>query len=519
MILIQQRFATSRGDLRKQHTLPPLSSPSLLVSIPTAPREPPPLSTGSLADMTVSFPPATPSPRDSEEKYPEGDLLSDALFPSFQGYPEVDLALDACGRAMQSEAAVRMMGGEGSSMNLLGSSNTMNLLGSSNTINLSPSFSMINPLNAVASNPINPINAINSTNMTNPLNTIPSNADATTTKSFIPTDIPETNPFSFHTRYVVPPLDTHCLHDCVVTPRTPPREETLFAPDLLDISALSLTNDAIAGADGWCARWENAELLPLPPANVVSRQQRRRNMLAALEQEEVEFVRSLQVTDISQPPEPTTVTFGEVKPVPEDPENVVSFYQAGAKSEEVQFKTEKVTPWRLQRKRSKEGGYSLEESELKRLCCKFYTVNPPEDCVDDERFRRGEMRQPPFVLPSELEIVRRSEERTAESQGEGGEAVLAVGKSISELVEVGKAKIQSYFSTVLHSLYNDCDYYYPDVSNIPFLKYFSKNLKTYLYACLFEWLRSSCQPLSHAALHFSLFRRTKTICLRTRKNK
>ena len=317
----------------------------------------------------------------------------------------------------------------------------------------------------------------------------------------------------------MPPLDTHCLHDCVVTPRTPPREETLFAPDLLDISALSLTNDAIAGADGWCARWENAELLPLPPANVVSRQQRRRNMLAALEQEEVEFVRSLQVTDISQPPEPTTVTFGEVKPVPEDPENVVSFYQAGAKSEEVQFKTEKVTPWRLQRKRSKEGGYSLEESELKRLCCKFYTVNPPEDCVDDERFRRGEMRQPPFVLPSELEIVRRSEERTAESQGEGGEAVLAVGKSISELVEVGKAKIQNYLSTVLHSLYNDCDYYYPDVSNIPFLKYFSKNLKTYLYACLFEWLRSSCQPLSHAALHFSLFRRTKTICLRTRKNK
>ena len=97
--------------------------------------------------------------------------------------------------------------------------------------------------------------------------------------------------------------------------------------------------------------------------------------------------------------------------------------------------------------------------------------------------------------------------------------MLAVGKSISELVEVGKAKIQSYLSTVLHSLYNDCDYYYPDVSNIPFLKYFSKNLKTYLYACLFEWLRSSCQPLSHAALHFSLFRRTKTICLRTRKNK
>lgn len=51
-------------------------------------------------------------------------------------------------------------------------------------------------------------------------------------------------------------------------------------------------------------------------------------------------------------------------------------------------------------------------------------------------------------------------------------------------MEAGKTKIQSCLSTVLHSLYNDCDFYYPDVSNIPFLKYFSKNLKTYLYACL-----------------------------------
>ena len=346
--------------------------------------------------MTVSFPPATPSPRESnEEKFPEVDLLSDALFPSFQGYPEADLALEACGRAMQSEAAVRMMGGESGGMS------PMNLINSADSVSAMVATSSINSLNPMTS--MNPINT-NTTNMTKPL---------------LPTDISEPSPFSFHTRYMVPPLDTHCLHDCIVTPRTPTHEETLFAPDLLDISALSLTNDAIAGADGWCARWENAELLPLPPANAAARQQRRRNMLAAMEQEEVEFVRSLQVTDLSQPQEPTPLSFDEVSPVPADPENVVSLYQAGTKLEEIQFDVEKVTPWRLRRKRSKEGGYSLDESELKRLCCKFYTVNPPEDCVNDERFRRGEMKQPPFVLPSEMEIVRRSEERMTENQGEG----------------------------------------------------------------------------------------------------
>ena len=454
VILIQQRFATSRGDLRKQQMLPPLSSPSLLVSIPTAPREPPPLSSGSLADMTVSFPPASPSPREEDvERYPEGDLLSDALFPSFQGYPEADLALEACGRAMQSEAAVRMMGGEASgrsasdaigSVNLISQINAMsqvhsinplsqvnpdNPMGSINPLTPISSVNLISPINSInsinqispinQSSPINQINQTNSINQSNPINPITSLHTSTSSRPSIPTDISEASPFSFHTRYMVPPLEPHSLHDCVATPRPSPREETLFAPDLLDISSLSLTNDAIAGADGWCARWENAELLPLPPANAAARQQRRRNMLAAMEQEEVEFVRSLQVTDVSQPQETAIVSFEEVNPVPADPENVVSLFQAGAKIDEIHFEVEKLAPWRLRRKRSKEGGYSLDESELKRLCCKFYTVNPPEDCVGDERFRRGEMSQPPFVLPNELEIMRSSEERGAENQGEG----------------------------------------------------------------------------------------------------
>lgn len=39
------------------------------------------------------------------------------------------------------------------------------------------------------------------------------------------------------------------------------------------------------------------------------------------------------------------------------------------------------------------------------------------------------------------------------------------------------AQVRSGLNLLFHSLFDDCDYYYPDVNNIPFLKFFSAFLR------------------------------------------
>ena len=39
------------------------------------------------------------------------------------------------------------------------------------------------------------------------------------------------------------------------------------------------------------------------------------------------------------------------------------------------------------------------------------------------------------------------------------------------------AQVRNGVKVLFHSLFDDCDYYYPDVNNIPFLKFFSAFLR------------------------------------------
>lgn len=48
---------------------------------------------------------------------------------------------------------------------------------------------------------------------------------------------------------------------------------------------------------------------------------------------------------------------------------------------------------------------------------------------------------------------------------------------MSDVIATGKEKIKEYLSTVMHALFDECDYYHPDISDIPFLNFFSNKLK------------------------------------------
>lgn len=51
---------------------------------------------------------------------------------------------------------------------------------------------------------------------------------------------------------------------------------------------------------------------------------------------------------------------------------------------------------------------------------------------------------------------------------------------MNDVIETGKEKIKECLSVVMHALFDECDYYYPDVSNIPFLKFFANNMKSFV---------------------------------------
>ena len=146
---------------------------------------------------------------------------------------------------------------------------------------------------------------------------------------------------------------------------------------------------------------------------------RRQRLLEEAEKEEVEFVQSGQVIDVTQT-SPTVVMESAVtglEPVSSDSDDCVTIYQGGKKLDVYHFEPEAMMPQRLSMKRPEEtmwkGGikFSLEESELKKLCSKFYSLNPPASVMEDtDRFKRCELSQPPFVLPTELEFIRNNQE-------------------------------------------------------------------------------------------------------------
>ena len=64
---------------------------------------------------------------------------------------------------------------------------------------------------------------------------------------------------------------------------------------------------------------------------------------------------------------------------------------------------------------------------------------------------------------------------------------------MSDIIATGKEKIKEYLSTVMHVLFDECDYYYPDISDIPFLNFFSNKLKLYVCSESCRMLRRGCR--------------------------
>ena len=250
---------------------------------------------------------------------------------------------------------------------------------------------------------------------------------------------------------------------------------------------------------------------------------RRQRLLEEVEKEEVEFVQSGQVIDITQT-SPTVIMESAVTgldPVSSDSDDCVTIYQGGKKLDVYHFEPETMIPQRMSMKRPEEtmwkGGvkFSLEESELKKLCSKFYSLNPPASVMEDsDRFKRCELSQPPLVLPTELEFIRNNQESgetmMLSAAGRSRESELGVGVSMTDIISTVKERIKEYLSTVMHTLFDECDYYYPEISDIPFLNFFSNKLKLCVCSESCRMLRRGCRRRSSLFLwifEYSLSRR------------
>ncbi|OAO11868.1 hypothetical protein AV274_6481 [Blastocystis sp. ATCC 50177/Nand II] len=102
-----------------------------------------------------------------------------------------------------------------------------------------------------------------------------------------------------------------------------------------------------------------------------------------------------------------------------------------------------------------QGRYTLDTAELNKLSSRYASV------VSD------------VALPEVQGVpqMAQREGRTAETSRRR-----EVGRGIQLSFE-SAAQVRSGLNLLFHSLFDDCDYYYPDVNNIPFLKFFSAFLR------------------------------------------
>lgn len=397
--MIQQRISSkSIGQIQ----LP--ASDSLVVSIPMRslpdtqqeklPVEGSPPDSFS-AELGLTVPQVEDSTMKMINHFPleENSFLSDSMFPSFQAYPNIAQSIEAASQLESSHSPIpddasRLSGDLGVFSSFFGNdildisqlSLSQSVVTSGNDgwcvswdekeplpLQASPLSAMgdeTGPVNSM--NPISPMNVMSPANSLSPVN----------------------------------PLNS-------MTPMSP----------LSPIGSLGLIEAPIFPGSS-LMNPEEPFLVSLNTLQTREHLAKRQQLLEETGKEEVEFIQGGQVIDITQEnPVIINPDATGLETVVSDPEDCVSFYQGGKKLEECHFQPETISSTRLSIKRSEEspwqGGikFSLEETELKKLCSKFYSVNPP-DCVleDSDHFKGYEVSQPPFVLPNELEYIRNSQE-------------------------------------------------------------------------------------------------------------